>query len=106
MVLGKKSTAISLHIQPRTLTFMDILNPFVPRELAAIEPQPVRTMATVAKWENRKVTIDGSGALANGLFLRLERDFEASATYDEIAQQLRHDEEELFTILGIEEDRG
>jgi hypothetical protein len=55
---------------------------------------------------NRKVTIDGSGALANGLFLRLERDFEASATYDEMAQLLRHDEEELFTILGIEEDRG
>jgi hypothetical protein len=106
VVLGKKSTAINLHIQPRVLTFMDVLNPFVPRELAAIESQPVRTMATVAKWENRKVTIDGSGALANGLFLRLERDFEASATYDEMAQLLRHDEEELFTILGIEEDRG
>jgi hypothetical protein len=106
VVLGKKNTKISLHIQPRTLTFMDILNPFVPRELAAIESQPVRTMATVAKWENRKVTIDGSGALANGLFLKLERDFDASTTYDEIAHQLRHDEEELFNILGVEEDRG
>jgi len=106
VVLGKRKTTISLHIQPRTLTFMDILNPFVPRELAVIESQPVRTMATVAKWENRKVTIDGSGAVANGLFLRLERDFDANATYDEIAHQLRHDEEELFNILGVEEDRG
>jgi hypothetical protein len=106
VVLGKKNTTISLHIQPRTLTFMDVLNPFVPSELAAMESQPVRTMATVAKWENRKVTIDGSGALANGLFLRLERDFDASATYHEIAHQLRHDEEELFKILGIEEYRG
>ncbi len=106
MVLGKKKTTISLHIQPRALTFMDVLNPFVPRQLAALESHPVRTMATVAKWDNRKVTIDGSGVLANGLFLRLERDFEAGATYDEIANQLRRDEEELFTILGIEEDRG
>jgi hypothetical protein len=106
VVLGEKRTAINLHVQPRSLTFMDVLNKFVPRELAAIEQQPVTTMATVAKWKNRKVTIDGSGSLANGLFLRLERDFDASATYDEIAHQLRYDEEELFNILGIEEDRG
>ncbi len=106
VVLGKKSTALNLHIQPQTLAFMDLLSPFVPRELAAIESQPIRTMASVAKWENRKVTIDGSGALANGLFLRLERDFEAGATYEEIASQLRRDEAELFTIIGIEEDRG
>jgi hypothetical protein len=106
VVLGKKSTAINLHIQPQTVPFMNVLNRFVPRELAALESQPVSTMATVAKWESRKVTIDGSGVLANGLFLRLERDFGSSATYDEIAHQLHDDEEELFAILGIEENRG
>jgi hypothetical protein len=106
VTLGNKSTAISLHIQPRTIPFMDILNPFVPCGLAAIESQPIRTMATVAKWENRKVTIDGSGALANGVFLRMERDFDASVSYDQMAQQLREDEAQLFSILGVEEDKG
>jgi hypothetical protein len=62
-------------------------------------------MATVAKWEHRKVTIDGSGVVANAVFLRFEREFPSAANYREIAAQLRKDEEELFTILGVEEDR-
>jgi hypothetical protein len=62
-------------------------------------------MAAVAKWEDRRVTIDGSAALANAIFLRLERNFLASATYPEIATQLRKDQEDLFRILGVEEDR-
>ena len=103
---GTKHAAIGIHVQPRTLPFMELLNPFVSSQLAALETQPVRTMAAVAKWEDRKVTIDGSGSLANGIFLRLERDFNAKITYEQIAHQLRHDEEELFRVLGVEEDRG
>ena len=106
VVLGRKSTAIAMHIQPRALTFLELLKPFVPREILAIGSGPIKTMATVAKWDSRKVTIDGSGALSNAIFLKLERDFEANATYQEIAHQLRCDEQELFSILGIEEYRG
>jgi hypothetical protein len=101
-----KKTAISMHIQPRALSFIDILRPFLPAQLAALETEPVMTMAAVAKWDNRKVTIDGSATLANGLFVRLERDFPGASTYQEIALQLRKDEEALFKILGVEEDQG
>jgi hypothetical protein len=59
----------------------------------------------VVKWEKHRVTIDGSAQLANGLFLRFEREFEGSATYEAIAGQLRADEEELFAMLGVQEDR-
>jgi hypothetical protein len=62
-------------------------------------------MATVVKWRDRKVTIDGSGILANAIFLRLEREFPSDATYETMAGQLRKDEEDLFGILGVEEDR-
>lgn len=62
------------------------------------------TIAAVAKWGHRKVTIDGSGLLANAVFLRFEREFPSAATYDEIAGQLRKDEEDLFKTLGVEED--
>jgi len=106
VAMGAKKTAIAVHIQPRTLPFMEILNPFVPPQLASLEKEPVRTMAAVAKWGKRKVTIDGSGALANGVFLRFEREFESTITYREMAHQLRKDEEELFRVLGVQEDLG
>jgi hypothetical protein len=106
IVLGAKKSAIGLHIQPRTMPFMEILNPFIAPQLAALEREPVQTMATVVKWGKRKVTLDGSAAIANGLFLKFEREFESASTYEEMAHQLRRDEEELFRILGVEEDRG
>ena len=64
------------------------------------------TIAAVAKWRNRKITIDGSGAIANGIFLSLERDFTGSTTYSEIVQQLQKDEVDLFEILRVERERG
>jgi hypothetical protein len=106
IAMGSKSTVISLHLQPRSTPFVALLTPFIAPQLAALDSEPVITMATVAKWEHRKVTIDGSGLLANAIFLRLEREFPWAATYDEIAEQLRKDEEDLFKILGVEEDRG
>jgi hypothetical protein len=99
-------TAIALHLQPRKMSFVEILRPFVAPQLAGLEKEPFRTMAAIAKWPTRKVTIDGSGAIANAVFVKLEREFESSSTYGEMAAQLKQDEEDLFKILGVEEDRG
>jgi hypothetical protein len=104
--MGPKNTVVSLHLQPKSLPFIALLTPFVAPQLAALDSEPVMTMAAVAKWAHHKVTIDGSGVLANAIFLRFEREFPSAATYDEIAAQLRKDEEDLFKILGVEEDRG
>jgi len=105
IAMGPKSTAISLHLQPKSLHFVALLTPFIAPQLATLDSEPMSTMATVAKWAHRKVTIDGSGVIANAVFLRFEREFPSSATYMEIAGQLRKDEEDLFKILGVEEDR-
>ncbi len=105
VVLGSKKTGISLHLQPKSLPFIALLTPFIAPLLTTLDSEPVLTMAAVAKWTHRKVTIDGSGVLANAVFLRFEREFPSGATYDEIAAQLRRDEEDLFAILGVEEDR-
>jgi len=104
--IAAQRASVSLHIQPRTMPFMELLNPFVSPHLAGLENEPIKTMAAVAKWGKRKVTIDGSGAVANGVFLRFEREFERSSTHEEMAHQLWNDERELFKILGVEEDRG
>lgn len=106
VTLGPKKTAIALHIQPKSAQCIGLLSPFIPAQLAALEAEPATTMAAVAKWPHRKVTIDGSGVVANAIFLRFERDFPTTASYDEIAAQLRKDEEELFKLLGVEEDQG
>jgi hypothetical protein len=100
---GTIKTIIALHMQPKTVTFLDILKPFIPPQLTALD-NDVKTFASIIKWGNHKLILDGSGQLANGLFLRFERDFAGTATYEEIAHQLRADEEALFAMLGVEEE--
>jgi hypothetical protein len=100
---GLQKTLIALHLQVNSGTFLDVLRPFVVPALAGIEKTPIRTLAAIAKWENRKVTIDGSGALANAVFLRFERDFDKDAGLNAMAEQLYNDEKQLFNMLGVEE---
>jgi hypothetical protein len=106
VTLGPKRTVIALHIQLKSSPFITLLAPFIPPQLAALEAEPATTMATVVKWPHRRITIDGSGVVANAVFIRLERDFPTTATYDEIARQLRKDEDDLFKLLGVEEEQG
>jgi len=103
-IVTKRKTVIVLHAQPKTLQFFQILAPFVSTKLAALEPEPPNTMATVVKWPKRKLTLDGSGQLANGIFLRFEREFDGDLSYEEMAQRLRTDETEVFKMLDIEEE--
>ncbi len=102
--MGPKRTAMGMHIQPKTLSFKDILYPFIPAQLAKLDSETFKTMAIITKWPKRAVTLDGSGSLANALYLKLEREFASESTLKEVAHQLRADEEEVFAILGIEED--
>jgi hypothetical protein len=106
VALGTMKTFISIHMQPRSVTFLELLRPLMPRQFAELESTPIKTMAVAGKWEKRKVTIDGSGQLANGIFLRFEREFDAATPFEEVAHHLRQDEEGLFKMLGIEEDLG
>jgi hypothetical protein len=106
VAMGPKSTAIALHLQPKSVPFVVLLTPFLAPQFSTLDSKPVQTMAMVAKWTHRKVTIDGSGVIANAVFLRFEREFPSAATYDEIAGQLRKDQEDVFKMLGVEEDRS
>ena len=101
--IGCFKTSISLHLQPKTAPFVQLLRPFAAHRLVALDPSEITAFATVVKWNMRRITIDGSAQLANGIFLRFEREFPGSSTIDDIATQLRADENELFGILGVEE---
>ncbi len=104
--IGAYKTAIALHLQPKVTSFIDIIRPFAAPQLLAIDGSAVNAFATVIKWENRRVTIDGSAQLANAIFLKFERDFPGAMNVFEIAAQLKTDEEELFRLLNVEEVRA
>jgi hypothetical protein len=83
---------------------MELLRPFVPTQLTAMESETVTTMATVARWANRGVTIDGSAAVANGILLKFEREFGSEIPFEAVADRLMKDERELLATIGVKED--
>lgn len=46
--------------------------------------------------------VDASVATANGLFLRIIREHEPEASFGELADVLRNDEQRIFDVLGLE----
>ena len=101
---GSFRTAIAMHLQPKTLPFIELLRPFAPAPLTTLDSTPIKAIAAVLKWEKRRVTVDGSAQLANGLFIRMEREFEGTTTFVEVAQQLKKDEDQTFALIGVEEE--
>jgi hypothetical protein len=47
--------------------------------------------------------LDGSAAIANGIFVQTEREFDTHTTYQDMKQTIQNDEAELFNLLGVEE---
>ena len=105
VVIKSQKVAIALHIQPKLKNFREILKPFWPESLVALQDSPLLAVANVLKWEDASLTLDGSASIKNGIFMRMELSFPKDATLQEIAQSLRRNEERLFTLLGIEEER-
>jgi hypothetical protein len=104
ITVAAQKTLVALHLQPKTLPFSDLLRPLISPALAALEAESAKAMASIVKWNKRRITIDGSGQLANGIFLRFEREFDGKTTYHEIAGQLKADEDALFNTLGVKEE--
>lgn len=101
--LGKRSTSLILHLQPKNVPFRELLWPFLVPALSQLENSPAVAMAYVVRWKGRRITLDGSAALANGVFLHLERDFEAAVPFSEIRDTLLQDEITMLALLNVEE---
>ena len=102
--LQNHKTALILHIQPATKKFIDLLKPFLPEKLQAFSAGEITSGASVVKWKDSRITLDGSAVAANGIYLKYEQEFESSASFETIAMSLRAAEEKLFLILDVEED--
>lgn len=97
-------TAVALHVQPRTKPFFEILRPLVPKPMETLGTEAATALAVIVKWPDHRVTIDGSAQIANGIFIRYERDFAADAGYEAMAKHLYADEMAIMQILGIAEE--
>lgn len=101
--LGARSTSLVLHIQPRSVPFRELLWPFLAPAIAQMEDSRAEAMAYVVRWKGRRITLDGSATLANGVFAHLERDFEPTSSLVDMKEALFNDEVSLLKLLGVEE---
>jgi hypothetical protein len=102
--LSGHKTAFALHLQPRTKSFLDILRPFLSPALESLGYGKLQGGASIAMWDHGKITVDGSASIANAVYVRLDREFPVTASFEEIARELRASEESIFKMLDIEED--
>ena len=102
--LLNQKTALIMHLQPSTKKFMDLLKPLLPEKLKTFGAGEITSGASVVKWNDSRITFDGSSHVANGLYLKYEKEFDSSVSFEVIARDLRAAEEKLFQILDVEED--
>ncbi|HEY4365012.1 MAG TPA: hypothetical protein VGN17_28875 [Bryobacteraceae bacterium] len=102
VVLGKRTSVLSLHLQLRTASFKDILRPFIDTGIRKLDSAPLKAMALVARWPDYRITLDGSAQLANGIFVQMEREFDATASYEHMKEHIFADEVAVLKLLGVE----
>jgi hypothetical protein len=102
-VISVQRTAISLHAQLKEKEFIDVLKRFISPSIAGLHDERMTAAATIIRWQKHRLVLDSSASVANALFVRLERDFDAGVQLEEMASELRKDEEVVFKLLDIEE---
>ena len=103
VTFGKKTSVLSLHLQPKTASSQDILRPFIDSGIKSLDRAPLDAIAIVARWPRHRITLDGSALVANGIFVQMEREFDATLSYDEMKRDIFNDEFDLLKLLGVEE---
>jgi hypothetical protein len=103
VIFGTKTSIVSRHLQPETGSFKDILRNFIVPGIQNLAQEPAIAMAIVARWPKRRITLDGSAALANAIFLQTEREFDSAVSLEQIQKTLWAERQELFELLGVAE---
>ena len=62
-----------------------------------------RCASSRARSTRKGIGLDGSAALANGIFLQIEREFDAKISYADMKQRIFDDEVQMLRVLGLEE---
>ncbi len=103
IVYGGRTSVLTLHLQPKTVQFLDILRRFIAPEILALSKEQTTAMAVVSRWPKYRITLDGSAVFPNGIFVQSERQFDATATFDDMKATVFQDELDLFKLLDVQE---
>jgi len=94
--------ALGMHIQLKSKPRNELTAPLLSESARKLLDGDVKFSGIILNREKCSVIIDASVAYANGLFVRMFREHPAAATWVQLAEALRRDEEQLFEVLGLE----
>jgi len=93
---------LAIHIQLKTKPRHEVTAPLLSPEALKLLDGDLKMPGVILQREKCSVVIDGSLAFANALFVRINREHSPSAAFDQMAEDLRNDEMQLFDLLGLE----
>lgn len=92
-------TVLGLHLKPGIRPFRQILNQFV--NAKALGNEDASSFGIALYGDEYSLLLDNSGAVANGLFIKITRAFAAETKFQDMASKLWNDEESLLRRLGF-----
>lgn len=92
---------LAMHVQFKDKSPAEITAPLLTPLAVKLMDGAVKTHGIILYREKATLVIDGSGAFANAIFVRIVREHQGDATLAEIAERLRKDEENLFDALNL-----
>jgi hypothetical protein len=100
-----RSVTVAMHLQLLETPRAEILSRFSPEPLYKNVPegyQPTQ-FAVAVKLVHGSILVDHSATVANGIFVRVTSEFDATPSLLEIMAKVRLDEQFLFGVLDVEE---
>jgi len=99
-----RTLTLAMHLQLLDGTREQVLDKFLPEPFReASEGQSVKSHGAQVTWQHGSMLVDYSAVVANGVFLRVANDFEASKTIRDMATHMYSGEKFAFQMLGVEE---
>lgn len=100
---GTQQIILAMHVQstttPRSELTSGLLTPLA-REI--LVDGPITGQGLILHREGASILIDNSAGFANGLFVRIQRNFAASVAISQVSKTLLNDELKLWDVLKLE----
>jgi hypothetical protein len=93
---------VGMHIQLKDRPRRDVTAPLLSPVAAKLVDGEADFSGVVLLSGKAIFVIDASVGIANGLFLRISREHQPEASFEEVAETLRNDEKRIFEVLGLE----
>ena len=100
--IESQSLGLAVHIQVATKPRKDVTALLLSPVAFKLLDGDVKFPGVILLREKSTIVIDASVAYANGLFVRIVREYAPEVALEQLAEILRKDEEQLFDILGLE----